>query len=353
MKILFLADPSPNLNNWISGLKNIDNEVEITVKSLKFPSSFSNKIIRVLQWFKWIFLINKMVKDGKYDLVIGYRIPSYGFLASFVKLKPVIIAAQGATDIWPPTGFSANIKKVLLKRAVKRADLVQAWGNEMKTNLDNAYPCAHKTLVLPRGIDLTIYNTKKRIKNLMIDEQYVYTFITTRSLSIDYNHDKILRAFYEFKKFNIPFKYYIAGTGILEEKLKNLTTTLGLESEVLFLGRLNSEQLSDYYQKSDVYISIPVTEGVSASLFEAMACGCYPILSQLPSYVQFIQNKKNGTIIKDLTAKNIALEMLDSIGSQTYLNEAAKLNDDLIHNIADNRKNMIIFLKKYKSFCAE
>jgi glycosyltransferase involved in cell wall biosynthesis len=353
MKILFLADPSPNLDNWILGIKNVDKEVEITVKSLRFPSTFINKAIRILQWFEWIFLINKMVKDGKYDLVIGYRIPSYGFLASFVKSKPLVIAAQGASDVWPPTGFSSNFKKILHKHAIKKADLVQAWGNEMKNDIIHAYPSEHKILVLPRGIDLSIYNTNKREKNPLIDKQYVYNFITTRSLSIDYNHDKILKGFYEFKKFGIPFRYYIAGTGKLEEKLKKLSSELGLDSEVKFLGRLNLEQLSDYYQKSDVYISIPVTEGVSASLFEAMACGCYPILSNLTAYQQFIQNKKNGTIIKSLTAKNIAWDILDSIGNQNYLIEAALINDDLIHNIADSKKNMQMFLMKYRELCVE
>ncbi len=352
MKILFLADPSPNLENWISGIKNVDSNVDITVRSLQFPSDLKSKVLRFLQWIELIFVINKIVENGKYDIVIGYRIPSYGFLASFIKNKKVVIAAQGATDIWPPEGLAAKLKTILFIKAVKRADVIHAWGNEMKLNINKIYSLSHKILLMPRGIDTNIFNTNYRLNNFSIDLDYRYTFITTRSLSKDYNHTKLIKAFYEFKKFDIPFLYYIAGTGGLEASLKILVKELNLEKEVKFLGKLNSIQLSDYYQKSDVYISIPLTEGVSASLFEAMACGCYPILSNLPSYDEFIVNRKNGTILKNLEPKAISWEILNSIGSQDYLGRASTFNIELVNKIADSRKNMKTFLEKYRELCA-
>jgi glycosyltransferase involved in cell wall biosynthesis len=352
MKILFLSDSSPNLENWIAGLKNIEPELKIETWSLTYPKGWKKKLFRNVEWFLWIFTINKRVERANFDIVIGYRIPSYGFLTSFIKCTPIVIAAQGASDIWPPNGLSSRIKIILLKRAVKKADLVQVWGNEMKKNINNLMPCLNKMLVLPRGIDLDIYNANTREKYVNIDQSYTYTFITTRSLSPDYNYDKLLNAFHEFKKFKVPFVYYIAGTGVLEDYLKKLTIELELENEVKFLGRLNLNQLSEYYQKSDVYISIPITEGVSASLFEAMACGCYPVLNQLPSYEQFIINNKNGTILKILEPKSIAWEILQSLGNQDYLMEATSLNFNQIHEIADSRKNMKIFLERYKELCA-
>jgi len=300
-----------------------------------------------------IFMIDKIVEDGKYDIVIGYRIPSYGFLASFVNNTKIVIAAQGATDIWPPSGLMAKFKRILMKRALRKAHLIHAWGNEMNLNLQKVYPCSHKILLMPRGIDKSIFNNKNRKDIFSIDNNYVYTFITTRALSPDYNHQKLIWAFYEFKKFNIPFIFNIVGAGVLEDSLKKLVNELDLEKEIKFRGKLDIMQLSFYYQKSDVYISIPVTEGVSASLFEAMACGCYPILSNLPSYDEFIVNRKNGTILKNLDPKAISWEILNSIGSQDYLGRASTFNFELINKIADNCKNMKLFIAKYRELCAE
>jgi glycosyltransferase involved in cell wall biosynthesis len=42
---------------------------------------------------------------------------------------------------------------------------------------------------------------------------------------------------------------------------------------------------------------MPTTEGVSASLFEAMACNCYPIVSNIAGNQSWITHRNNGQLI--------------------------------------------------------
>jgi glycosyltransferase involved in cell wall biosynthesis len=54
---------------------------------------------------------------------------------------------------------------------------------------------------------------------------------------------------------------------------------------------------------------MPSTEGVSASLFEAMACGCFPIVSDLPGNRHWIQQKVNGILVASENATKLADEL--------------------------------------------
>lgn len=44
--------------------------------------------------------------------------------------------------------------------------------------------------------------------------------------------------------------------------------------------------------KNDVFISIPSSDSTSVSLLEAMCCGLFPIVSDLPANREWIHDKK-------------------------------------------------------------
>jgi hypothetical protein len=45
-------------------------------------------------------------------MVIAERTTSYGFLAALSGVKPVAIAQQGKTDLWPEKSISLPLKKI-------------------------------------------------------------------------------------------------------------------------------------------------------------------------------------------------------------------------------------------------
>ena len=72
-----------------------------------------------------------------------------------------------------------------------------------------------------------------------------------------------------------------------------------LESNVEFVGWLNSNENRDWYSKSKIYISIPESDGTSVSLLEAMSAGCIPIVSDLPVSYEWVKDTFNGVIEKE------------------------------------------------------
>ena len=76
-------------------------------------------------------------------------------------------------------------------------------------------------------------------------------------------------------KKGIDFELTIVGDGTQMNLLKELAKSMNIESKVYFTGKIPNATLPELLQKAHFYISMPITEGVSASLFEAMASNCF------------------------------------------------------------------------------
>ena len=94
-------------------------------------------------------------------MVIAERTTSYGFLAALSGVKPVAIAQQGRTDLWPEKSILLPLKKIIQHYAFEKADLIHAWGPVMTISMRKANVDMKKVLVLPKGIDLEQFGNKK------------------------------------------------------------------------------------------------------------------------------------------------------------------------------------------------
>jgi len=93
----------------------------------------------------------------------------------------------------------------------------------------------------------------------------------------------------------------LAGTGPLENQLKQLALDLGISNQVKFLG-LRSD-IPNLLQQSDIFVLPTEGEGMSNAVLEAMAMGLPVITSDIPVNQEVIQHQKTGLLFKN---KNVA-----------------------------------------------
>ncbi|MDI6046497.1 glycosyltransferase [Flavobacterium yafengii] len=341
-KILFLGESyRADAITWINGLKEFGN-FEIITWELKTPSNcIHNRILRIFEFELAIFKIRKIIKNQKPDMVIAERTTSYGFLAALSGVKPVAIAQQGRTDLWPEKSISLPLKKLIQNYAFKKADLIHAWGPVMTISMLEANVDMNKVLVLPKGIDLTKFGNQNNANPEKI------CAIVTRSLLPEYRHDIILKSFALLNQKGIDFVLTIIGDGSQLSKLKNLAKDLGIENKINFTGRIPNTALPKLLQQSNIYISMPITEGVSASLFEAMATNCYPIVTDIPGNQSWIKHKENGQLVTVDDYKMLAEELIWAFENNKHRNEAVLKNRIFLEKNADYNINMKIIANKY------
>ena len=341
-KILFLGESyRADAITWMNGLKEFG-DFEIITWELKTPNvTILNRILRFFEFSLAIFKIKKIIQLHQPDMVIAERTTSYGFLATLSGVKPVAIAQQGITDLWPVKSVTLPLKKIIQSYAFQRATLIHAWGAAMTISMQKAKVDMNKVLVLPKGIDLSKFTMEDNVKSNKINA------IVTRSLEPEYSHDVILKAFSLLNQKGIDFSLTIIGDGTELQVLKYLAKKLNIDSKVCFTGRINNSELPKLLQQSNFYISMPITEGVSASLFEAMATHCYPDVTDIIGNQSWIKHRENGQLITIDNYQMLADELIWAYENNVYREKAVLENRKFVEKNVDYNINMKIIADKY------
>ncbi len=341
-KILFLGETyRADAITWMNGLKEFG-PFEIHTWELDHAGKGLKKIKRAFELMMRLRELKLKILQLKPDLIIAERITSYGFIgALYHKYAPVVMAQQGITDIYPVNSIAVPFKKRMLRYAFKHATLIHAWGEIMTYSMLQLGAEPNKIMILAKGIDLRHFHFQPNLWDKKIRA------IVTRNLAEDYRHETILDAFEIIKKQQIPFELIIIGDGPLKEQLMQYAFDKNMQEEVVFTGRIPNTALPQYLARSDLYISMPCSEGVSTSLFEAMSSGCYPIVTDLPGNRVWITDEINGRLIRVDDAQQLAGAIKWYADNREGLKGVLSKNRETIEKKASYEKNMKVICNKY------
>ena len=194
-----------------------------------------------------------------------------------------------------------------------------------------------KILVCPRGVDLQRFYAPSPFPP--VDS---LRLVCTRSLFPEYCHNVILDAVAAVARRGVPISLDIAGDGVLLGDLKNQASALGIADRVRFHGKVPHDRLPEMLRACNVYVAMPTTEGVSASLFEAMACGCYPIVSDLTANRQWIATGSGALVAVDDT-EGLERTLLAVWANPTVVAAAAVHNRALVSRarLAERERRLV------------
>jgi glycosyltransferase involved in cell wall biosynthesis len=96
----------------------------------------------------------------------------------------------------------------------------------------------------------------------------------------------------------LSYQFHIIGDGSRMAHLKNELDKEIESRKVIFTGWLSSDEVLGLLQQSDIFILTSSSEGFSISLIEAMANGCCPVVTDIPSgSIQLIKHGVNGYLL--------------------------------------------------------
>lgn len=136
---------------------------------------------------------------------------------------------------------------------------------------------------------------------------------------LDRNKDPftVLKAFAAYQEQQPAARLYMFyHEAEMLEPVKALIRELKLERAVTLMGYISNKQLEAWYNACDVFISGSHYESTGYALCEAMACGCIPLVTDIPAFRQITASGKAGILYKagdanDLLNKLQELELLD------------------------------------------
>jgi glycosyltransferase involved in cell wall biosynthesis len=287
--------------------------------------------IEDLDYFLQISTVRRLVREIRPDILHAHYLTSFGFLAACSGWRPFVVTALG-TDILI-TPFKSIPHRVLTRFVLRRADLVIADAQISASRMEELGIGKEKVVTIPSGIDPKIFYPEGRKDSLP-------TLLSVRDHKPVYNLDVVLRAIGILSDQRRDVKLLLAGDGPLRSELEDLAGRTQIGDNVEFLGRIPHEALGDVYRKASIYLSIPRSDATSISLLEAMACGAFPIASDIPANREWITDGKNGFLVPFGDPAKLAQRISQALDDPDLRLTAQKANWAIIEERALWDKNM-------------
>ena len=349
LKVALLADAGHvNCRQWCEGLMQAGAEVHVIsfgggdcsasrVYAIP-PVPFAGK----LNYICSAAFVGRLLRKIQPHVVIAYYVTGYGTLARLAGRRPLVQVTSGSDILRAPRN---PIMRTLLRFNLRSADLVTAWAPHMAKAARELGVVDERLFVLPRGIPLRSFSG---IRSSRPREGDVASAITTRSLKPGYNTEVLIEGVHRLKMAGTAASLTIAGAGPQREELANRAENLQLGSAVRFAGFVDNDKLAPLLAQHNIYLSVPDSDGVSASLLEAMAVGLVPIVLDDASSRHWIDDGINGLLLK-LTSPEAVAEAVQRAMADLALRERAwRMNPEIVALRADLYRNSKIFVERFK-----
>ena len=367
----------------VVGAKELEKYYDVTVivmDSFRTDYPYEGKIIdlglswenrglwsRLANFIKAIRNLRKIKKREQFDLVIGH-----GELASF----PNILSGVSKNMVVIHENRFAAIKDFQGSMVNKTLKYLFSFKNVVK--IVTVSEGIRVSLIERLGIDgkqiMTIHNPYEihEINTLSkepIEKPYQALFshpvlVVAGRLMMAKGHWYLLRIFAALKRKDPDIKLLILGEGILQEKLIDMSGTLGLhtysvwddmhfneEYDVYFMGFQKNP--FKYIAASRLFAMTSVWEGFGNTIVEAMACSTAVISTDCPSgpgEIIYSEIKKQGLSLDDVNGDGCGILMPafenKFVDAEIPLNENEILWVDTLYGLMKDEQKLSAYVQK-------
>jgi glycosyltransferase involved in cell wall biosynthesis len=133
----------------------------------------------------------------------------------------------------------------------------------------------------------------------------------------------------------IPNAYFLALKMAGNGEAEGWVRKLDIQSCVTLLPAFPREKMPQLYRLSPIMISLTVHDGIPNVLLEAMACGCFPIVGDLESIREWIDDGKNGFLVSPADPEAVAAAIVRAASDSGLRQAAAEKNQRIIADRAE------------------
>lgn len=314
-------------------------------ESLFLPKTFPKEYIAVAHRLK------KLLKEINPDILHAQYIGIWAVYAALANFTPLVLTAWGGDILEEQWGYVDKNYKEFIKYAVKKADLITCDCNDVCDKLKDFG--AKKTIKIQFGADLNKFkpglDTKYWKDTLKLHGKKVV--LSPRHIDPIYDIETIIKAAAlvkdKLKEVVFILKDY-RGSSDYKEKMKRQVLELGLSENIRFLDEVDFDAMPNLYNAADIYLSVPVSDGMPVSLFEAMATGAVPVISNLPAPCEVVRDGVNGAVVNVGDWSGLSSAIVEILENEEVRRKMREINYRKVKEEGDYHKNMRIMEEFYK-----
>lgn len=340
-RLLLLGNASQvHLQRWAEYFR--DDGYEVLALSLEntdhFPTPFKNAripaflpgFIRYPLAVPWV---RNIISTFKPHIINAHFLPNYGLIAAIINRTPWIFTSWGSDIMVLPERSFFHMKRTLYVLA--RASFITSDAEVMTKKLVELGVSPGRILTVPFGVDMSVFTFKE--DDIPQDKPRI---LSCRKLEKVYSVETVIDAFPAIKRTLPEARLTIAGDGSLKEKLIGLAEASGCGDDILFVGEVDHGKVPALLREHNLYVSTALSDTTSVSLLEAMACGLYPIVTNIAANREWIVDGTNGTRVEPGNGDGLAQAVIAAWNNATLRSEALSCNQEIIRERANWHDNM-------------
>ena len=278
------------------------------------------------------------------DLFHAHYVVEHGFYGAFAGYHPYVVSAWGSDLLVEPR---TPLGRAIARYTLNRADLVTANDASLARRAVELGTPEERVHVVRLGIDDVFLSEPRRFGNLASRPEAPPTVLSDRSLERLYNIDVVLRAFATLRDRLPTARLVVANDGSERSRLESRSRDLGLGDSVRFTGKLDPAEVRRELEAAQVYVSVPNSDSFPLSTLEAMATGCFPVVSDLPSQAGLIEDEVNGLVVPVRDAGRLAAAMHRALTDADLRQRAVAKNWELAEAEGRRETNMLSLERLY------
>ena len=299
--------------------KSINEKVKfIPICKIKYPSKIPMRL-KVLIYY---FIFRKKILENHIDLLY-IHMPECCLPFIFFKKVPVIYHQHGSANPvalskynYARTSFFQNLFEFILRLIYRNADWIIAIDRFCYIKAINN-GAGKTTTLLRNAIDIKRYKPNDILRKAgrqehgIIQGQYVILFVGRIEKTKGVLH--LLKCVAQLDSKKLKFHIFFAGDGSFLPFAKNYVKDNRFDNYVTFLGRVDHEKLSLYYNMADVMVLPSDMEGIPMVILESLSCGTPVVASRVGGIPDIVDHGHNGFLVDDLSPENLTNMILKAL----------------------------------------
>lgn len=329
MKLCFLADArAEHTRRWARYFALAGHQVDlitlnpdvlggyepVAVHVIAKPVAGSNLVARIRNGPRVLGELRALVRDLDPDVVHAHSLVPYVWLAWASRFRPYVATPWG-TDILVHARAS-RWNFLLTAIALRAANLVVCDAEFLRAELERFGVAAARYRLIMFGVDVGRFRQPLAEEKAAVRDAFglggAPVVLSARTLYPVHDVETLIRAIPEVISACPNARFAIVGGGPERERLESLASQLGVDTAVLFVGRVEEDEMAQWLRAADVYVSTSLHDaGLSASTAEAMACGLPVVTTDNADNALWVENGVNGYRVPNGSVALLARQIIE------------------------------------------